>query len=147
MNLIRTNVAVALLLNPYREVLLQKKDLRYHWKPGKWGFFGGRIDENLGETPEQALRRELTEELGMKFEELQHFRDFSFHETSDERDLMRSGKLYVYHGNYQGKLSDIRLDEGAGFAFFGEREISTLDMVSYNKMILNEFYESLPRKE
>ena len=45
------------------EVLLGRRSDGREWLPGAWDVFGGHID--AGETPEDALRRELLEELGV----------------------------------------------------------------------------------
>ena len=50
---------------PYREgqVLMQLRDDKEGIAfPGKWGFFGGAVEP--GESPEDAARRELAEEIG-----------------------------------------------------------------------------------
>jgi 8-oxo-dGTP pyrophosphatase MutT (NUDIX family) len=44
--------------------------------PGHWGLFGGAID--LGESPEQTLRRELKEELGLSVNSVQYFTEYAF---------------------------------------------------------------------
>ena len=38
-------------------------------KPGLWNFFGGHVDE--GESPRQAVQRELFEETGLRVEDSQ----------------------------------------------------------------------------
>lgn len=56
--------AAALLVTPDGRYLLQHRDpLPGIFFPGWWGLFGGAIDP--GETPRQALVRELDEELGL----------------------------------------------------------------------------------
>jgi len=55
----------ALLVTADGRYLMQLRDDLPHIRvPGRWGLFGGGID--TGETPEQALRRELAEELGFR---------------------------------------------------------------------------------
>lgn len=54
----------ALLRTPDNRYLLQlRDDIPGIWYPDHWGLFGGAIEP--GESPEQALVRELEEELGI----------------------------------------------------------------------------------
>lgn len=45
------------------KVLLGRRSADRAWLPGAWDIFGGHIE--AGETPAEALRRELVEELGV----------------------------------------------------------------------------------
>ena len=56
------NVATALLVREGRVLLCHRHPDRW-WYPNVWDIPGGHIDE--GETPADALRRELREELGV----------------------------------------------------------------------------------
>lgn len=56
-------VAVALILNDQREVLLALRDQHAH-QGGLWEFPGGKVE--AGESIEQALAREVREELGIE---------------------------------------------------------------------------------
>ncbi|HQV23803.1 MAG TPA: 8-oxo-dGTP diphosphatase MutT, partial [Agitococcus sp.] len=56
------NVVAAVIHNPQGQLLLAQRPLHKH-QGGLWEFAGGKIDS--GETAEQALVRELQEELGI----------------------------------------------------------------------------------
>jgi 8-oxo-dGTP diphosphatase len=58
------NVSVLILYNDKKEMLLQHRSKTAKRLPDYWGFFGGGIEAN--ETPDQALARELLEELEYK---------------------------------------------------------------------------------
>ncbi len=57
-----THAAVGVIQRPDGSVLLNERPLGKPWS-GYWEFPGGKIEDN--ETPEQALKRELQEELGI----------------------------------------------------------------------------------
>lgn len=111
------------VFNSKGEVFLQR---RPEWKdiqPGKWDTsVGGHID--YGETPEQALIREVREELGMTDFKPERVGMYVF-ESSREREL-----VYVHRTVYDGpitpsaseldggrfwSLQEIRLAMGLGF--------------------------------
>lgn len=61
----RIDLVGALLLRDGR-VLLGLRALHKAWAPGRWDMLGGHVE--AGETPWQALRRELREEAGIEIE-------------------------------------------------------------------------------
>ena len=95
------------VFNHRREIFLQK---RPEWKdiqPGKWDTaVGGHID--YGETPEDALVREVREELGITTFTPQWLGMYVF-ESQREREL-----VYVYQMVYDGEIrpSEAELDGG-----------------------------------
>jgi N-acetylmuramic acid 6-phosphate etherase len=103
------------LFNSKGELYLQK---RPDWKdiqPGKWDTaVGGHID--YGETPENALRREVREELGITDFQPQFVEKYIF-ESKREREL-----VYVNRATYDGPIHPSN-EELAGGRFWTLAEI------------------------
>ena len=59
----RLHVAVGVIVDDHGQLLIAKRAAHLH-QGGLWEFPGGKVDE--GETIQQALRRELDEELGIQ---------------------------------------------------------------------------------
>lgn len=66
----RTHIVAAIVFNTERDkVYITKRHETAH-KGGLWEFPGGKLEN--GETPEQAISRELFEEIGIEVEQLEH---------------------------------------------------------------------------
>lgn len=71
------DAVAALILVEADGYLMQLRDHHPNiWYPGHWGLFGGGVEP--GEAPEQALARELREELGLELGEARFFAGFDF---------------------------------------------------------------------
>ena len=118
------------VFNSQGELYLQK---RPEWKdiqPGKWDTaVGGHVD--FGESPREALNREVREELGITdFEPV--FVDKYVFESRREREL-----VYVNRTTYDGPVCPSQ-DELAGGRFWTMQEIK--DAISHG--ILTPNFES-----
>ena len=91
------NVAIAILIDDDLNILVQERGK--HSKVGeKYGFWGGQIEK--GETAEQAVRRELLEELGFVPEKLAYLGKFSY-------VVQEEGKYKDWLINFHAFLSPI----------------------------------------
>ena len=130
------DVAVAIITNSRKEFLLQKKDLRYIWFPGKWCLFGGGIKS--GELPEQALLRELKEELKYNFKDSVFLGRRNYEDVANGR--IRGGTSHIYEIKFPGEISGLSLREGAGLAFFDISELESQNLVRHDLDFILEFY-------
>jgi len=118
------------VFNSKGELYLQK---RPEWKdiqPGKWDTaVGGHID--YGETQEQALKREVREELGIVDFTPEQMGMYVF-ESKREREL-----VYVHRTTYDGPVSPSK-DELDGGRFWTVEEIRA----AMGKEVLTPNFES-----
>lgn len=118
------------VFNSRGEIYLQR---RPDWKdiqPGKWDTaVGGHID--YGETPEEALRREVREELGITHFKPVFIGRYVF-ESPREREL-----VYVHSTTYDGEIHP-SADELDGGRFWTVQEIAD----AMGKDILTPNFES-----
>ncbi|MFA6872635.1 MAG: NUDIX domain-containing protein [Bacteroidaceae bacterium] len=102
------------VFNEQGDLYLQKRPLWKDIQPGKWDTaVGGHID--LGEHVEQALRREVYEELGFTEFDPQKVAQYVF-ESEREREL-----VFVYRTIYKGIITPS--DELDGGRFWTTSEI------------------------
>lgn len=96
------------VFNSRGDLYLQK---RPEWKdiqPGRWDTaVGGHID--LGECVEQALHREVSEELGITFDKAEPYEPYVF-ESEREREL-----VYAFRLVYDGEISPSAETDGGRF--------------------------------
>lgn len=94
----------------------------------EWGFFGGAIED--GETPEQALVREIEEELSYDLE------DYEFMGTCSGplEDMMV--EIHMYAAPLPD-LSEFDQKEGCGMKLFTVEEARKLKIIDVDQKILD----------
>ena len=96
------------------KILLQLRDKKLRVRnPGRWGIFGGGIKK--GESPEQAIQRELKEELELEINKIDLILETEF----------KGEKIYIFKKKIRDIFS-LRLKEGKKMGFFSKSEIMKL---------------------
>ncbi|WP_370860808.1 NUDIX hydrolase [Parabacteroides faecis] len=92
------------IFNDAGELYLQKRSMNKDIQPGKWDTaVGGHID--YGETVEEALRREVREELGITEFTPQFMTRYIF-ESTIEKELVNTFRT-VYNGEIQPDTEEL----------------------------------------
>jgi 8-oxo-dGTP diphosphatase len=118
-----------ILTNKENKVLLQLRS-KNHSHPGSWALFGGHIEDS--ETPEEALIREIKEEINYLITDYQLIK---------ETVVEDFGKVFWFHGIIDAKLPELTLNEGDDFNFFTYEELSKIKIAPESKKILIEYFE------
>lgn len=114
---------VVILPYIHGKVLMQLRDMKEGINfPGCWGFFGGSIDE--GETPEEAFRRELFEEIGYRPAEMYNL---GFSIIPDLENL----HAHAFCCPLTIPIEEIRLTEGLDLDLFSLKEVMTKELYSH----------------
>jgi 8-oxo-dGTP pyrophosphatase MutT (NUDIX family) len=105
--------AVAILVTPDGRYLMQLRDDKPGIPlPNTWALFGGTIDD--GEGPQQAVHRELMEELELKLEpgDITYFSQMAFDAIYADGGFRQR---YFFEASIDpGVMDDLVLHEGAG---------------------------------
>lgn len=130
------DVVEAIIVNKNNEILLQKRTFDYKFAPGGlWTLFGGEIKNK--ESPEQSLKREIKEEINYDIKEfnLLNVKAYEFH------SLGIKGKRYIFEVFFEGDVSQISLNEGAGFGFFSVPELNSIKIQDICLEALKEYFK------
>lgn len=131
------DAVAAILLMPDSRYLLQHRDRRPGiFFPDHWGCFGGGVDA-ADSSRKAALKRELTEELGLAVDDIgvAYFADFTF-------DMAFCGMGHIYRTFYEIRLSEdqtagLHLAEGSELRAFTAREaLGGLRLTPYDAFAL-----------
>ncbi len=118
-------------------VYLQKRSKDAKRLPDFFGFFGGGIER--GENPEEALRREMKEEINFVPEGFQHFKKYEF-----DRSIKDIFILEVLDG-FEDKVAVL---EGEYAKWFNEQEaLDEPKLIDEDKLVLKELCSFLRTKK
>jgi 8-oxo-dGTP diphosphatase len=125
----------ALLVNDEGNLVIQLRDVKPGLPfPAHWATLGGAIDDD--ETPDEAMRRELMEEiaqvLSLRFWRQIHH-DFLW---NGETQIVEN---YLYVGKLHGDLTLVKLHEGQRLGAFGPAEIETIP-IAYGLETVFKFF-------
>ena len=103
----------------------------------QWSFFGGSMEE--GETHEQAMKREIEEEMGFNVENYKYFNKYTFI-PSNKPDLELTYHMYV------AKAPDIKslnIHKKGGIREFSLEEALKLEITDIDKKRIRDLMEEL----
>ncbi|MFH1863315.1 MAG: NUDIX hydrolase [bacterium] len=118
-------VSVIIVLECESKFLLVQRNKNDDIFPGKWQNLGGKIEP--GETVENAIRREVREEIGLEIDKYPTFLQ-SYSWKKDNNSPVRLGLIFLV--NLKGKIKDyqINLDnELENFGWFMFKEINKMN--------------------
>jgi 8-oxo-dGTP diphosphatase len=126
-------IAMVLLFDRHGRLLIYLRDNKPEIPfPNHWDFFGGHIEE--GETPEQALVREVREELGIELQEWQGFAAYA----CKEGDVYPNIK-HVFWAKIGATVEELTLYEGQRLKSISAEERKGIKFANVLGGVLEDF--------
>ena len=126
-------IAAIILENDNGEFLLALRDNKPGIPfPNHWDLIGGHVEE--GETPEEALVREVKEELDI---DLKEYSFFKIYECLNG-DAYENTK-YIYTGKINIPIEEVTLLEGERPQYFRREEIPDVKFANIMKSIVLDY--------
>lgn len=126
-------IAAIILENDKGEILLylrdNKPDIPF---PNHWDLIGGHVEE--GETPEEALVREVKEELDIDLTDYTFYKKYECL-TGDAYENIK----YIYSGKINLPIEEVTLLEGVRPQYFSKSEIPNVRFANILKSIVMDY--------
>ncbi len=119
-------VAVGIIINKKNQILIAKRASHQH-QGNKWEFPGGKVESN--ETSQQALKRELKEELGVEIQNSTHLIDIN-HKYKNKLIQLEVYEVKNWLGDAVGR-------EGQPLQWVEQSELSNYEFPDANAEILS----------
>jgi 8-oxo-dGTP diphosphatase len=123
-----------ILVNVEGKVLLQLRSEDDYLYPNCWTLPGGRVEE--GENLEQAILREVKEELGFDL------RAHDLFKTIIENSLSETTERHIYWGRISERIENLKLGEGTALMYFSLEEIPRLEVAFDLKPVIIDFLKT-----
>ena len=129
-------VAVAVIINSDDEIFISRRSAEQH-QGNKWEFPGGKVE--TGETSQEALVREIKEELGIDVQSSSHLTDIT-HKYKNDIDSSHSiasktVRLEVYE--VRDWLGEPQGMEGQPTRWVKRAELAEIEFPAANKEIVD----------
>lgn len=129
-------IAAIIFENDDGEMLFYLRDSRPGIPfPQHWDLFGGHVEE--GETPEEALVREVREELDYELKEFKFFKRYECYEGDAYPNIK-----YIYSGSFNLPLDEIKLMEGDRPGYFSREEVPGIKFANILKEIVMDYIKA-----
>jgi 8-oxo-dGTP pyrophosphatase MutT (NUDIX family) len=119
-----------------RRFILQHRDKDAPTRKNMWAIFGGGIDE--GETPEQAVRREAKEELGV---ELNGLKFFGYYNQDEGYGMVEK---FIFLANLENSVQELKKQqtEGDDLGLFSFEETKILNIHENDVKVLMDLFKN-----
>lgn len=142
-SVLKRKVSVIIFYNTQGKILLQGRSGEVSKSGEEWGFFGGSIDE--GETPEQAIIREVKEELNYDLEEFTKIGEYDNQYFNQKQK--NHGKIYrmIFVSPLNDRIIDSKVIEGDESKLFTTKDAKELKLIPGDEKVI-EIFENYLKK-
>lgn len=123
--------AVAAVIRDGDKILLHQRSLESRGQAGKWENAGGEVE--AGETPEQAIVREIREELDVNFFPTEILYEDDFLNGED------TWHVTIYEGSINGVPRIVSDQISSDLRWFNISELHDVDLTSYTRVDFVKF--------